>query len=61
MGNVTPDGKELWLAGRFDGQANAFDATSGAVTKLNVGIEPYGLTVWPQPGRSSLGHTGNMR
>ena len=61
MGNVTPDGKELWLAGRFDGQVYAFDTTTGAVTKINVGIEPHGLTVWPQPGRFSLGHTGNMR
>ena len=25
------------------------------------GKEPHGLTVWPQPGRYSLGHTGNMR
>jgi len=24
-------------------------------------VEPHGLTVWPQPGRYSLGHTGNMR
>jgi YVTN family beta-propeller protein len=61
MGNVTPDGKELWVAGRFDGQVYAFDTTTGAVTKINVGIEPHGLTVWPQPGRFSLGHTGNMR
>lgn len=61
MGNVTPDGKELWLAGRFDGQVYAFDTTTGSVTKINVGIEPHGLTVWPQPGRFSLGHTGNMR
>ena len=22
---------------------------------------PIGLTVWPQPGRYSLGHTGNLR
>jgi len=57
----TPDGKELWLAGRFDGQVYAFDATSGAVTKINVGIERHGLTVWPQPGRSSLGHVGNTQ
>lgn len=61
MGNVTPDGKELWAAGRFDGQVYAFDTMTGAVTKINVGIEPHGLTVWPQPGRLSLGHTGNMR
>ena len=61
MGNVTPDGKELWVAGRFDGQVYAIDTITGAVTKINVGIEPHGLTVWPQPGRFSLGHTGNMR
>ena len=33
----------------------------GEVTKIPVGKEPHGLTVWPQPGRYSLGHTGNMR
>ena len=27
----------------------------------DVGQEPHGLAVWPQPGRYSLGHTGNMR
>ena len=26
-----------------------------------LGAEPHGLTVWPQPGRYSLGHTGNLR
>ena len=31
------------------------------VTKIAVGKEPHGLTVWPQPGRYSLGHTGNLR
>ena len=38
-----------------------FDTTNGAVKKLAVKSEPHGLTVWPQPGRYSLGHTGNMR
>ena len=61
MGNVTADGKQLWLSGRFDGQVYLLDTDNGAVTKINVGIEPHGLTVWPQPGRFSLGHTGNMR
>ena len=61
MGNVTADGKELWLAGRYDGEVYAIDTSTGAVIKINVGIEPHGLTVWPQPGRFSLGHTGNMR
>ena len=36
-----------------------FDERS--VSTLAVGREPHGLTVWPQPGRYSLGHTGNMR
>ncbi len=61
MGNVTANGKQLWLSGRFDGQVYALDTDNGAVIKINVGIEPHGLTVWPQPGRFSLGHTGNMR
>jgi YVTN family beta-propeller protein len=61
MGNVSADGKLLWLSGRYDDVAYAIDTTSGAVTKIPVGDEPHGLTVWPQPGRYSLGHTGNLR
>ena len=61
MGNVSADGRQLWLSGRYDDVVYVFDTTSGAVTKIKVGAEPHGLTVWPQPGRYSLGHTGNMR
>ena len=61
MGNVTADGKRLWLSGRFDNVVYDIDTTSGEVRKIPVGLEPHGLTVWPQPGRYSLGHTGNMR
>ena len=61
MGNVSADGKTLWLSGRFDDVVYAIDTTTGAVTKIKVGNEPHGLTVWPQPGRYSLGHTGNLR
>jgi YVTN family beta-propeller protein len=61
MGNVSADGKQLWLSGRYDNVVYVFDTTSGAVTVIPVGKEPHGLTVWPQPGRYSLGHTGNMR
>ena len=61
MGNVSADGKQLWLSGRFDNVVYASTPTSGAVDKIKVGKEPHGLTVWPQPGRYSLGHTGNMR
>lgn len=61
MGNVSADGKYLWLSGRYDNEVYRFNTSSGAVDKLLVGREPHGLTVWPQPGRYSLGHTGNMR
>jgi YVTN family beta-propeller protein len=61
MGNVSADGKWLWLAARYDDVVYRFDTTSGAVQQIKVGAEPHGLTVWPQPGRYSLGHTGNMR
>jgi YVTN family beta-propeller protein len=61
MGNVSVDGKSLWLSGRFDKVVYAIDTTSGAVKTIPVGTEPHGLTIWPQPGRYSLGHTGVMR
>ena len=61
MGNVSADGGQLWLSGRYDDVVYVFDTGSGAVKKVPVGQEPHGLTVWPQPGRYSLGHTGNMR
>jgi YVTN family beta-propeller protein len=61
MGNVSVDGRVLWLSGRFDNVVYAIDTGSGEVRSIPVGKEPHGLTVWPQPGRYSLGHTGNMR
>ena len=61
MGNVSVDGKYLWLSGRYDDVVYRIDTADGKVEKIKVGKEPHGLTVWPQPGRYSLGHTGNMR
>ena len=61
MGNVSADGKTLWLSGRYDNVVYAFDTTTGEAKVIKVGLEPHGLAVWPQPGRYSLGHTGNMR
>ena len=61
MGNVSADGKQLWLSGRFDDVVYDIDTATGAIKTIPVGKEPHGLTVWPQPGRYSLGHTGNMR
>ncbi len=65
MGGVTADGRQLWLAGRFDNEVYVFDTVAGRLlTRIETGatgIEPHGLCVWPQPGRFSLGHTGNTR
>ena len=62
MGNVTADGRELWVSGRYDDEVYVFDTKTGQLThRIPVGREPHGLCVWPQPGRYSLGHTGNMR
>jgi YVTN family beta-propeller protein len=61
MGNVSADGKTLWLSGRYDHMVYAIDTATGQVRSIPVGVEPHGLAVWPQPGRYSLGHTGNMR
>ena len=62
MGNVSADGKQLWLSGRFDSEVYMIDTTTGAVVKIPLHQGgPHGLTVWPQPGIYSQGHTGNMR
>jgi YVTN family beta-propeller protein len=61
MGNVSIDGKQLWLSGRYDNVVYVIDTSNGKVKSIPVKSEPHGLTVWPQPGRYSLGHTGNLR
>jgi hypothetical protein len=62
MGGVSADGKVLWLTGRYDNEVYAFRISDGfLLTRIAVGSGPHGLTVWPQPGRYSLGHTGNIR
>lgn len=62
MGNVSVDGSELWLSGRYDQEVYVFDTHTGRLLhRIKVGRDPHGLAVWPQPGRFSLGHTGNMR
>jgi YVTN family beta-propeller protein len=62
MGNLSVDGRQLWVSGRYDAEVYCFDTTTGKLlARIPVGQGPHGLTVWPQPGRYSLGHTGNMR
>jgi DNA-binding beta-propeller fold protein YncE len=62
MGNVSADGRVLWLTGRWNAVVYAINTRNGRVlAKIPVGAGPHGLCVWPQPGRYSLGHTGILR
>jgi DNA-binding beta-propeller fold protein YncE len=62
MGGVSPDGKVLWLAGRYSSTVYALSTATGrTLARIAVGVQPHGLCVWPQPGRYSLGHTGVTR
>ncbi|HET6794894.1 MAG TPA: YncE family protein [Acidimicrobiales bacterium] len=62
MGNVSPDGKVLWVSGRYNACVYAISTDDGhLIAKIPVPNKPHGLAVWPQPGRYSLGHTGVMR
>jgi DNA-binding beta-propeller fold protein YncE len=62
MGGVSPDGKVLWLAGRYTGSVYAISTRTGKLlASIPAGVSPHGVCVWPQPGRYSTGHTGVMR
>ena len=62
MGNLSADGTIFWVSGRYDGCVYAISTVDGhLIKKIAVGAGPHGLTVWPQPGRYSLGHTGILR
>lgn len=62
MGNVTADGTQLWLSGRYSRAVYVLSTADGhLIRKIDVGDGPHGLCVWPQPGRYSLGHTGITR
>jgi DNA-binding beta-propeller fold protein YncE len=62
MGNVTADGSQLWVSGRYNRVVYVLSTKDGSlVAKIPVNGGPHGLCVWPQPGRYSLGHTGITR
>lgn len=62
MATVSPDGSQLWVSNRFHGTVTVLNPETGEIIKvIQTGGNPHGLTFWPQPGRISLGHNGNMR
>jgi DNA-binding beta-propeller fold protein YncE len=59
---VSATGRILWLSAWKTGAVYAISTRTGhAVRKVTVGARPSGLCLHPQPGRFSLGHTGNYR
>jgi YVTN family beta-propeller protein len=62
MGGVSADGRQLWLSGRYGREVYVVDTDTGnLLARIRVGVGPHGLCLFPQPGRYSLGHTGNYR
>ncbi|MGW6427329.1 YVTN family beta-propeller repeat protein [Nocardia sp. NPDC055053] len=62
MGNISADGLVFWVSGRHDNEVYAVDIVNwNLLARIPVDHGPHGLTVWPQPGRYSTGHTGVMR
>jgi YVTN family beta-propeller protein len=62
MGGVSPNGRVLWLSGRYNAVVYAIDTRNGRLlARIAVGASPHGVLVWPQPGRYSLGHVGILR
>jgi YVTN family beta-propeller protein len=62
MGGVSADGTQFWVSGRYNDVVYVFDTTNGSLlAKIPVGHGPHGLAIFPQPGKVSLGHTGNFR
>jgi YVTN family beta-propeller protein len=62
MGGVSADGMQLWLSGRYSQSVYVLDTRSGKLLhRIRVGKGPHGLCLFPQPGRYSMGHTGNFR
>jgi len=62
MGGVSADGTQFWITGRNNAEVYVIDTRSGALLRrIPVGKGAHGLALFPQPGRYSLGHTGNYR
>ncbi len=62
MGGVSADGGQFWVSGRDDDEVYVFDTATGKLlARIPVGANPHGLAFFPQPGRYSMGHTGNYR
>ena len=50
------------LSGRYHASVYAISTRDGhLIATIHIPHRPHGLSVWPQPGRYSIGHTGITR
>jgi DNA-binding beta-propeller fold protein YncE len=62
MAAVSATGRVLWLSARTGRAVYAISTATGRLLhKVTADSSPHGLCLHPQPGRFSLGHTGNYR
>lgn len=62
MIQVSADGARLWVSNRFHGSVSVIDTTDGRViATIPTGAGAHGVSLFPQPGRYSVGHNGVYR
>ena len=62
MLQVSADGRQLWVSNRYDSSVSLIGTRTGQLRDtIAVGSSPHGLTLFPQPGRFSIGHNGVYR
>jgi YVTN family beta-propeller protein len=62
MMQVSSDGRLLWVSNRYDATVSVISTRTGKLLHaISVGSHPHGLTLFPQPGRFSIGHNGVYR
>ncbi len=62
MVQVSTDGQQIWTSARNHGHIIVVDSNNGnVIQRIPTGAAPHGLTIFPQPGRFSIGHNGVYR
>lgn len=62
MAAVSPAGRVLWVSARTGRAVYAISTGTGRVLgRTSIGRRARGLCLHPQPGRFSIGHSGNYR
>lgn len=62
MLQLNPEGTELWYADRYHNTVSVVSTETGElVARIPVGVQPHGMTYFPNVGRFNLGHNGIYR